>query len=321
MSRKPYVPTHHTRSQLFSDLLYQVLLLQNFLLSLPLTTISPQRIMLQTGAKNYGIHLGPATTPQEEHHPRVTLEPNFYYPQEDFLFEHCSKYHIGWTISMPAAILGAVPHSAMNLIYPLGIYASTCRHLSHTLAFPSDLASWEATRCLSSSMLNAYMAEWTVLTPHTSNQRFNTADGGNFTWGAFWPRLAGWYGVKYVRPSLDDADYTEVKTPYDPPPRGFGPPGRYRYRFKLADWARRPEVQAAWEELVNTYSLRAERLQDMDVERVFGFADGSLLGAGLDLTMSKARRRGWCGFVDSCECVREVVGEFVGIGMLPPMES
>jgi hypothetical protein len=217
---------------------------------------------------------------------------------------------------MPAAILGAVPSAAMNLVYPLGIYASVQRQLGKALEFPADLASWEASRCLSSSMLNGYMEEWAVLSPHTADQRFNTSDGGNFTWGAFWPRLAGWYGVDYARPSLDDKDYTHVVTRYDPPPRGFGPPGRYRYRFKLVDWARRPEVQAAWEEIVEKYVLQAEKLQDMDVDRIFGFADGSLLGAGLDLT-----KMGWCGFVDSCECVREVLGEFVGINMLPPMPS
>lgn len=219
---------------------------------------------------------------------------------------------------MPAAILGAVPSAAMNLVYPLGIYACVQKHLDTKLEFPADLAAWEASRCLSSSMLNGYMEEWAVLSPHTSNQRFNTSDGGNFTWGALWSELAGWYGLEYERPRMDDGLYTTVTTKYDPPPRGFGPPGRYRYRFKLAEWAKRPEVQRAWEELVEKHGLKAEKLQDMDVDRIFGFLDGSLLGAGLDLTMAKARKMGWCGFVDSVEAVREVVGEFEGMGMLPP---
>lgn len=49
----------------------------NFLGSLPLADITPKRIMLQTGAKQYGIHLGPAQTPQEESDPRVELSPTF----------------------------------------------------------------------------------------------------------------------------------------------------------------------------------------------------------------------------------------------------
>jgi hypothetical protein len=30
---------------------------------------------------------------------------------------------------------------------------------------------------------------------------------------------------------------------------------------------------------------------------------------------------GWCGFVDSNEAVREVLGEFVELGMIPPVEN
>lgn len=33
-----------------------------------------------TGAKHYGFHIGPATSPSFESDPRITLENNFYYP-------------------------------------------------------------------------------------------------------------------------------------------------------------------------------------------------------------------------------------------------
>lgn len=56
-------------------------LLDNFLNALPLANLTPKRVLLQTGAKNYGVHLGRARTPYVESDPRVTLEPNFYYPQ------------------------------------------------------------------------------------------------------------------------------------------------------------------------------------------------------------------------------------------------
>jgi hypothetical protein len=274
--------------------------------------------MLQTGAKNYGIHLGPAATPQEETAPRVTLEPNFYYPQEDYLWDFCAKQNIDWNVCMPSGILGAVPDAAMNLVFPLGVYASVQKHLGEKLAFPCDLSAWEATRCLSSSMLNGYMEEWAVLhSSSTANQKFNTSDGSSFTWGNFWPKYAGWYDVAYEPPSLEDKVYTEITTPHDPPPRGFGPPGKYRYRFRLTDWAKQDKVQKAWDELVTKHGLTTGRLADMDIDRIFGFTDGSLMGATLDLTMSKARKMGWCGFVDSCEAIGEVLGEFGELGMIP----
>jgi hypothetical protein len=177
-----------------------VALLQNFLEALPLASIKPQRIMLQTGAKNYGVHFGPSSFPQEETAPRVTLEPNFYYPQEDFLWSYCSRHSIGWNICMPSYILGAVPDAAMNLVYPLGIYASVKKHLGEVLEFPSDLQSWEAPHVGSSSKLNGYLEEWAVLNEGTKNQKLNAADGGPFAWGNFWPKFAGWYGLEAGRP-------------------------------------------------------------------------------------------------------------------------
>ena len=295
-------------------------LFQNFLEALPLADIKPKRIMLQTGAKNYGVHLGPTTTPQEEDHARITLEPNFYYPQEDFLWEFCRRYDIGWNIVMPSFIMGAVPDAAMNLVYPLGIYASVIAHLKSILEFPTDLKAWEATHVGSSSMLNAYLEEWATLTDGAKNEKFNAADSSPFTWGNFWAKLASWYNVPCGRPSLEMADYRTITTQYDPPPRGFGPPATLRVRFTLVSWARQPYIQKAWAELIDKYSLHAaHRLEDMDIDRVFAFADGSLLGGTLDLSMNKARKMGWHGFVDTNESMKQVLVDFKNLGMLPPL--
>jgi hypothetical protein len=220
---------------------------------------------------------------------------------------------------MPAAILGAVPSAAMNLVFPLGIYASVQKHLSKPLSFPSDLHAWETNRCMSHSKMNAYMEQWAVLHSGACNQKFNTMDGTTFTWGNFWPKYAAWYNMSYDTPSMDHSLYTTITSKYDPPPRGFGPPATFRFRFTLVDWAKQASVQRAWEELVAEYGLKVARLQDMDVERIFGFTDGGLMGAPLDLTMNKARKMGWHGFVDSNDAIREVLGEFVDLGMLPPV--
>lgn len=295
-------------------------LLENFLSALPLANIKPKRIMLQTGAKNYGVHLGPSATPQEEHLPRVTFEPNFYYQQEDFLWEYCRTHDIEWNVVMPSYIVGAVPDAAMNLVYPLGIYASITAHLSTTLEFPSDLKAWEATHVGSSSTLNAYLEEWAVLAPQAKNEKLNATDSSPFAWGAFWEKMARWYGVPCGRPSFDQKDYVAITTPHDPPPRGFGPPATHHVRFTLTSWARQPHVQKAWAEIIEQHGLKkAQKLEDMDIDRIFAFADGSLMGGSLDLSMNKARKLGWHGFVDTSESIKEVLGEFVGLGMLPAL--
>lgn len=69
------------------------------------------------------------------------------------------------------------------------------------------------------------------------------------------------------------------------------------------------------------YNLTGESLHDMDIDRIFGFTDGSLIGMSLDLTMNKARKMGWHGLVDSNDAIIEVLEEFAKMKMLPPLVS
>lgn len=160
-------------------------LLANFLEGLALADSLPKRALLQFGMKYSGVHLGPATYPQEEADPRVGLqnEPNFYYAQHDYLKEFCSRHGIEWVDTRPGWILGAVPDAAMNITLSLAMYASVCRELGEPLVFPGDIAAWECPATNSSAMLNAYMAEWAVLSPAAANQSFNMTDDSSFTWG------------------------------------------------------------------------------------------------------------------------------------------
>ena len=195
------------------------LLLSNFLEALPVAGIKPKRIMLQTGAKNYGLHLGSTALPQEESDPRVTLEPNFYYPQEDFLWSYCKKHNIGWNVCMPSFILGAVPDAAMNVCFPLAVYAAVTKKLGEKLEYPGDLRSWEAPQVQSSSIMNAYLEEWAVLTEDAKDQKFNAFDDSSFTWGKFWPKLAKLYGLEWTHPD-PQGQYKELPQKYETPPRG-----------------------------------------------------------------------------------------------------
>ncbi|EXJ60527.1 hypothetical protein A1O7_04680 [Cladophialophora yegresii CBS 114405] len=294
------------------------LLLTNFLSAFPLATLSPKRIMLQTGAKNYGVHLGPTKLPQEESDPRVDqFEPNFYYPQEDALFRYCDSQTAGWNICMPGPILGAVPDAAMNLAFPLAVYAAITAHMKGQLEFPGDIASWQSYTSMSSSMLNAYQEEWAVLTPAAENQKFNTWDDSAFTWEGFWPRLAGWYGVAWKGPD-EGAKYVERVTRFNP--RGYGGKGVSRRRFTFVEWAGRKDVADAWREMAQRDGLVQKDLKDMDVERVFSFLDGTVCRAApLIFSSDKARKLGWHGFVDTSESLLEVFDDLAKLRMIPPV--
>lgn len=258
----------------FLLLTMQAALLSNFLEGLAISKSVPRRVLLQLGAKYYGVHLGPSAVPQEESDERVHLEPNFYYPQEDCLRDFAQKHGIGWNITRPSWVPGAVPDAAMNLCLPLVIYATIQKHLGKPLEFHSDLNAWEANQTLSTAHLNCYLAEWAVLERHAKNESFNASDDCPFTWGKFWPRLAERFRVPWTGPSTDPSAFKEQETPYNPPPRGFGPPAKLRYRFTLTEWAKKPEVQQAWKELAEKYQLRDGSLGDVD--RIFGFADSAL---------------------------------------------
>lgn len=264
-------------SDCLSKKLYKMLtpriatLLQNFLDALVLSDTVPKSFLLQLGAKYYGTHLGPTAVPQEESDPRVHLEPNFYYPQEDLLKEFCQKHNCNWVTTRPSWVPGAVPDAAMNVVLPLAIYATVQKYLGQPLEFPADLTAWETAQTMSSAQMNCYLAEWAVLTPGAQNESFNATDDCAFTWGKFWPKLAAKYQMPWKGPDLDDSAFRESESKFNPPPRGFGPPGKQRVKFTLTEWAKRPEVQKAWKEIAAKHDLRQKELWDTD--RVFGFTD------------------------------------------------
>ena len=117
---------------------------RNFLQALPLANIKPKRILLQTGGKNYGCHIGRVRTPLVESDPQPKhLSPNFYYPQEDLLETYCREHpETDWNIVMPAGIIGAIQYASMNTFLSFGIYAAVQAYKNEPLCFGGDFTSW-----------------------------------------------------------------------------------------------------------------------------------------------------------------------------------
>lgn len=162
----------------------------------------------------------------------------------------------------------------MNLLFPLAVYATVQKHLGKPLEYFADLEAWETNQTMSSAQMNCYLAEWAVLKEEAKNETFNASDDCAFTWGKFWPKLASRFDIPWTGPASDPSLYREIETPYNPPPRGFGPPGKLRYRFTLTEWAKKPEVQRAWQEIAEAHQLPNKTLGDID--RIFGFTDASM---------------------------------------------
>lgn len=249
-------------------------MLSNFLQGLEINQTVPKRVVLQLGAKYYGVHIGPTAAPQEEEDPRVLLEPNFYYNQEDCLKEFAKKHSIGWNSTLPSHIAGAVPDAAMNFCYPLVIYASIQKYLNRPLEYPSDLKAWDTTQTISSAQMNGYLSEYIALTDRAKNQIFNAADDYAFSWGKFWPKIAARFGIPWTGPDTNqNTQWSTISFP-NPPPRGFGPKGAVSFKFTLTEWSKRPDVQKAWDELAQKHGLKKPDVKELD--RIFGFLDFSL---------------------------------------------
>lgn len=274
-------------------------LLSNFLTALSTSNLLPRRFVLQTGAKHYGVQIGPTLSPMTESDPRFLAQPNFYFPQEDLLWSWAKENNVEWNITRPGFIIGAVKEAAMNIAYGLALYASIQSHLKKPLVFPGDADAWAAEKQLSSAMLIGYHAEWAALTPAAANEVLNEADGGPFTYGAFWPVLASLFEVDYLTPEDDEGMYTTITMPIGPPPRGFGAPGKFRMSASFEAWAKTEEVLGAWEKLVKENRLVGNPFEKP--KDVFGLLNAEILGPWgrsirfvLSLLFSFVSLRGFC---------------------------
>lgn len=98
-----------------------------------------QHVTLVTGLKHYlgsfeNYGSGRAETPFREDEPR---QPglNFYYIQEDILFEEAAKHHFSWNVQRPHTIIGYALGNAMNMGVTLAVYGSLCRMSKRPFCF------------------------------------------------------------------------------------------------------------------------------------------------------------------------------------------
>ncbi|KAI1609398.1 hypothetical protein EDD37DRAFT_640460 [Exophiala viscosa] len=292
-------------------------LLENFIGGLKHAKLQPKRFLLQTGAKQYGFHIGPATSPSFESDPRITTEANFYYRQEDILSAYCKETGAQWGVVRPSYIIGAVRDNLLNHMVGIAAYASVQAYLKEPLNFPGDYAAWDREYCQSTALLNAYLEEWIVLDPHTGNQAFNAQDGLPFTWGRFWPYLADWYGTTWNPPEADPSKYRTFESRAETTPRGYGPKGVTKSSFSLLEWSEQPKVQEAWKELTKKHGLLFDPFADRT--KTFSMTDSAVIGGwALSLSMRKAVKLGWHGQVDSYESAFHTLQDFAKIKVAPP---
>lgn len=264
-------------------------MLSNFLEALSLANIKPKRFLLQTGGKHYGVHIGRARTPCLESDPLPRhLAPNFYYNQEDLLFNFATENDVGWNVIRPPWIIGATTNAQMNAFYPFAVYAAVAAERELPLVFTSTWPMWQAGSHHSTALLTGYLSEWAVLEDKCKNEAFNSQDTSPISWDRLWEELIRWFGVEkgFVPPQEDESQMIEFsigggkKTPM-----GYGPPGVTKFAFTILSWAKDPENSKAWSAIMQRHGLTNDPF--LDVEGNFTFADTPFVTAGI-VAMNKA---------------------------------
>ncbi|TCP98711.1 nucleoside-diphosphate-sugar epimerase [Sphingomonas sp. PP-F2F-A104-K0414] len=162
---------------------------------------SVDHVALVTGLKHY---LGPfeaygkgalPQTPFREEQGRLDVE-NFYYAQEDAVFEAAERDGFGWSIHRPHTIIGKAVGNAMNMGTTLAVYATLCHETGRPFRFPGSAAQWNGLTDMTSATLLADHLIWAATTPEARNEAFNVVNGDVFRWSWMWGRIAEWFGIE-----------------------------------------------------------------------------------------------------------------------------
>lgn len=173
----------------------------------PLGTV--RHAALVTGLKHY---LGPfeaygkgslPKTPFREDQGRLDVA-NFYYAQEDELFEAARRDGFTYSIHRPHTVIGKAVGNAMNMGTTLAVYAAICRETGRPFRFPGSAVQWNGLTDMTDARQLAAQVIWAATTPAAHDQAFNIVNGDVFRWNWMWHRLADWFGVK-----AEDFDGTE----------------------------------------------------------------------------------------------------------------
>ncbi|MFC5381560.1 SDR family oxidoreductase [Aquipuribacter nitratireducens] len=228
-----------------------------------------QHAALVTGLKHY---LGPfeayaqepAKPPFRESQPRLPVA-NFYYDQEDVLWDAASRHGFSWSVHRPHTVIGYAVGNAMNMAVTLGVYGTLCRETGEPFVFPGSHEQYTSTTDITDARLLARHLAWAATSPSAANEAFNITNGDTFRWEEMWTVVAAGLGV-------EPAPYPGHPTPLE---------GRMDHAASLwRDIAAReglvePDVDrlVSWWHTDSDLGRQVETWADMTKSREAGFTD------------------------------------------------
>ena len=232
---------------------------------------SVRHVALTTGLKHY---LGPfeayaqssskPDTPFREDQPRLDY-PNFYYDQEDILFESARRHGFSWSVHRPHTVIGYAIGNAMNMGVTIGVYAAICRETGRPFVFPGSPEQYNAATDMTDARILASQLEWAAQTDAAANQALNIVNGDVFRWRRMWGLVAGMLGV-------EPAEYRGQPTPLVEQMQDIAPVwDDIVRRFQLRPLA--VETLASWWHTDADLGRTIETFTDMSRSRRLGFVE------------------------------------------------
>ena len=172
-------------------------LLVNSVSALDQASSKLERVVLVTGTKYYGSHLGPFKTPAREDDPRHE-GANYYFDQIDWLSAFQKGKRWSWTELRPQTLCGFAPGTAMSIIPVIAVYAAIRKELGLPLAFPGK--AWSSLYQVTESAHFAEAALWAATGPRCANQAYNVTNGDYFRWRHVWPQIARVFDMPMAGP-------------------------------------------------------------------------------------------------------------------------
>jgi nucleoside-diphosphate-sugar epimerase len=230
---------------------------------------SVRQVGLVTGTKHY---LGPfesygktqPETPFREDQPRLPVE-NFYYVQEDIVFEFAASHGFSWTVYRPHTIVGYAVGNAMNIGLTLATYASICKATGRPFLFPGSPTQYNGLTDVTDARLLARHIGWTTNTPLARDEAFNVVNGDVFRWKRMWGVIAHYF-------EIEPAPYPGEARPLEQQMSNWGPDwDRLVAEHKLQP-NRLEQLASPWHTDADL-GRPVECVNDMSKSRRFGFSN------------------------------------------------
>ena len=230
---------------------------------------SLEHVALTTGLKHY---LGPfeayaqikPDTPFREDQARLPYQ-NFYYDQEDILWEFADGGDFTWSVHRPHTVIGWAIGNAMNMGVTLSIYAAICKETGRPFIFPGSPEQYNAVTDVTDARVLASHLEWAATTPAAANEALNIVNGDQFRWRRMWEVIADGLGV-------EAAEYPGHPTPLVTQMRDSAP----AWDEIVAKHGLMPypvENLASWWHSDADLGRTIETFTDMTKSRMLGFTD------------------------------------------------